>query len=147
MISRQLNTKKLQIFLKCKPLATIFRSLFHYQSSRIQINLSTNILQSLSCILLHPFHILMQSNHLVMQLLHSNLLINIEASRERYTILLFCCHFTITTLLIVKINITVPNEVLSKLSHTLSILRSRTVSEDTDSSSWFIDLLLGKNVR
>ncbi len=110
------------------------------------MNLSTNILQSISCILLHPFHILMQSNHLVMQLLHPNLLINIETSRKRYTILLFCCHFSIATLLVVKINITVPNEVLSKLSHTLSILRSWTVSEDTDSSSWFIDLRLWKNV-
>ncbi len=97
-----------------------------------------------SSIILGLFYILMKANHLIMKFLDSYLFIEINPSSTALNFV-FCCLSLMS--LIIKINITLFNELLPKFTHTLSILGFWTVSDNAGSSPWFQYLLLRGNLR
>ena len=111
-----------------------------FKMTKVHINLIK------SRIFLNLFYILMQPHHLVMHILDPNFLIKIHNCCKTNTILLLCRDFPLSWLLIVIINITVLDEFLPKLPHTLSIFRCWTIPQYTCSFSWSNDLSLWKTI-
>ena len=81
-----------------------------------------------------------------MHLFHPYLFLKIQSCCKTYALFFFCCRLPIACFLVIIINITILDEVLSEFTHTLSILWRRTVSNHTCSSSWLGELSLWKDI-
>ena len=93
-----------------------------------------------SSVILHLFDVLMQFDHLVVQFLYSDLLIETYPIID-YWFFFFCCFFGVRFIL--KIDIAVFDKLFSELSHAFcSIFWFRRISQNTSPSFGFWNLLL-----
>ena len=97
---------------------------------------------------MHFFDILMQVNHLIMQLFNPDILLKTYWIVSKANAVLFLGrHFPMRVLLIVVVHIAISDEILPELSHALSVFRTWAASDNTGSSARFEDLRLREDIR
>jgi len=96
--------------------------------------------------MLHLLNILMKMHHLIVELFDSHFFIKIENVGSGKAELLLG-NLPLVGLEIVKVYVSLFNEVLPKFTHTLSIFRLRAISNNASASPWFHYLWLRVNFR